>query len=56
LIPMSLEMIIGRSILRSGGMVYAESEPDMEMIVAGFEIVKQARSGRVQYMLLEQIK
>ena len=56
LIPRSLEMLIGRSILRSRGMVYAESEPELEMVMAGFEIVKQARTGRVQYMLLEPIK
>jgi len=56
LIPRSLEMLIGRSILRSRGMVYAESEPELEMVMVGFEIVKQARTGRVQYMLLEPIK
>ena len=56
LVTSSLELIHSRSILRPGGLVYAETETGLVMSLDGFLIVKQAQAGQVQYMLLEQIK
>ncbi|MBF8270059.1 MAG: rsmD [Gammaproteobacteria bacterium] len=52
----SLELINSRSILRPGGLVYAEAETGLVLTMADYQIVKQAQAGQVQYMLLEPIK
>jgi len=56
LVSRSLEMLNSRSMLRPGGLIYAEAESGLGMTMAGFQIVKQEQAGQVQYMLLEQVE
>ena len=56
LLAKSLELLIRKSVLRPGGLVYVEAEQGWVIETAGLQIIKQARAGQVQYMLLERIK
>ena len=53
LVEMICRDLLDYGTLKNGGLVYAESEPGLEIRIPGLEPVKEGRAGRVQYRLLQ---
>ena len=53
LVEKTCQDLLDYGTLNKGGLVYAESEPGLEIQVPGLEQIKAGRAGRVQYRLLQ---